>query len=109
MLHPVGIEPGPLITSDSKSNTILVTLFFHVVNPLVPILTLLSILSICENPTVAYPDFKQHYGASRGMPTIIKNVMSTRVTCKIYCIYVGSGDPVRVLRLLHTTNTLDTL
>ena len=24
-------------------------------------------------------------------------------------IYVGSGDPVRVLRLLHTTNTLDTL
>ena len=25
------------------------------------------------------------------------------------CIYVGSGDPVRVLRLLHTTNTLDTL
>ena len=25
------------------------------------------------------------------------------------CIYVGSGDPVRVLRLLHTMNTLDTL
>ena len=25
------------------------------------------------------------------------------------CIYVGSSDPVRVLRLLHTTNTLDTL
>ena len=25
------------------------------------------------------------------------------------CIYVGSGDPVRVLRLLHTTNKLDTL
>ena len=25
------------------------------------------------------------------------------------CIYVGSGDPVRVLRLLHTTNTLNTL
>ena len=27
----------------------------------------------------------------------------------IGCIYVGSGDPVRVLRLLHTTNMLDTL
>ena len=26
MLPPVGIEPGPLITSDSKSNTILSTL-----------------------------------------------------------------------------------
>ena len=25
------------------------------------------------------------------------------------CMYVGSGDPVRVLRLLHTTNTLETL
>ena len=25
------------------------------------------------------------------------------------CIYVGSGDPVRVLRLLYTTNTLDTI
>ena len=25
------------------------------------------------------------------------------------CIYVGSGDPVRVLHLLHTTNMLDTL
>ena len=25
------------------------------------------------------------------------------------CTYVGSGDPVRVLRLLHTMNTLDTL
>ena len=25
------------------------------------------------------------------------------------CIYVGSGDPVRVLRLLHTTSTLNTL
>ena len=25
------------------------------------------------------------------------------------CIHVGSGDPVRVSRLLHTTNMLDTL
>ena len=24
-------------------------------------------------------------------------------------MYVGSGDPVKVLRLFHTTNTLDTL
>ena len=30
MLPPVGIEPGPLITSDSKSNTILSTLIWHV-------------------------------------------------------------------------------
>ena len=29
MLPPVGIEPGPLITSDSKSNTILSTLTWH--------------------------------------------------------------------------------
>ena len=30
-------------------------------------------------------------------------------TARSRCIYVGSGDPVRVLHLLHTTNTLDTL
>ena len=30
MLPPVGIEPGPLITSDSKSNTFLSTLTWHV-------------------------------------------------------------------------------
>ena len=29
MLHPVGIEPGPLIASDSKSNTILSTLTLY--------------------------------------------------------------------------------
>ena len=29
-LPPVGIEPAPLITSDSKSNTILSTLTWHV-------------------------------------------------------------------------------
>ena len=29
MLPPVGIEPGPLIASDSKSNTILSTLTWH--------------------------------------------------------------------------------
>ena len=33
----------------------------------------------------------------------------TEVLARSICIYVGSGDPVRVLRLLHTTNTLDTL
>ena len=41
MLPPVGIEPGPLITSDSKSNTIL---------SLMSILPLLPILSNCEKP-----------------------------------------------------------
>ena len=30
MLLPVGMEPGPLITSDSKSNTILSGLTWHV-------------------------------------------------------------------------------
>ena len=30
MLPPVGIEPGPLITFDSKSNTILSGLTWHV-------------------------------------------------------------------------------
>ena len=30
MLPPVLIEPGPLITSDSKSNTILSRLIWHV-------------------------------------------------------------------------------
>ena len=30
-------------------------------------------------------------------------------TARSICIYVRSGDPVRVLRLLHTMNTLDTI
>ena len=29
MLHPVGIEPGPLTTSDSKSNTFLSGITWH--------------------------------------------------------------------------------
>ena len=30
------------------------------------------------------------------------------VSARSICMYIGSGDPVRVLCLLHTTNTLDT-
>ena len=40
------------------------------------------------------------------MKIIIPKIMTY---ARSICIYVGSGDPVRVLRLLHTTNTLDTL
>ena len=38
-----------------------------------------------------------------------RNVGHYFTDARSICIYIGSGDPVRVLRLLHTTNTLDTL
>ena len=74
MLPPMGIEPGSLITSDScqvsverivldlesevmrglgsipTRDNLLSLDFFHVIKPLMPILALLPILSICEKP-----------------------------------------------------------
>ena len=46
MLPPVGIEPGPVIASDSKSNTIFSTLTWH----------LLVRLCVCEKPVGLEPE-----------------------------------------------------